>query len=214
MTASFRNAALLVAAALFGAPAATAQIPSPANSTVPPCISLVGSVGGVPDAAGTFTVTVRDLANNPMIGAAVEIDLSNCPDLGLCQNQLDPNVTLACLPKTALKVTNAFGQATFILLGGSNNAAGITGANAGRIRANGILIGSPTVSAYDLDGAGNPAVGANDLGWWLFDFASGNYYGRSDYDCSGNIGANDLSLWLARFGSGASAGPSCVPKCY
>ena len=49
-----------------------------------------------------------------------------------------------------------------------------------------VLIGSPTVAAYDLDGASG--VGANDLSAWLTDFGSGQPYGRSDFDCSGGVG--------------------------
>ena len=82
--------------------------------------------------------------------------------------------------------------------------------NAGRIYANGVLIGSPTVSAYDLDGANGVAI--NDLSAWLTDFGSGIQYGRSDYDCSGSVSINDLSLWLTLFGNSASQ-ESCVIAC-
>ena len=73
-----------------------------------------------------------------------------------------------------------------------------------------MLIGSPSISAFDLDGGGG--VGANDLSIWLTDFGSGNAYGRSDYDCSGDVGANDLSSWLTVFGSAGSA-ESCAGVC-
>ena len=100
---------------------------------------------------------------------------------------------------------------TFVVLGGSNgggNASTLLGG--GKIFANGTLLQTPTVSAFDLDNAGG--VGANDLSAWLTDFGSGNPYGRSDYDCSGGIGANDLSLWLGEFGNGTSAS-SCAASC-
>ena len=182
------------------------------NSTSPQCISLVGAYGGVAArAVGEFTVVIRDLANDPLPGAVVVIDLSTAPDLRLCADQLDPAATVDCARKTVSKLTGADGSVRFTVLGSSNGAGNAsTLLNGGRIYANGTLIQSPTVSAYDLDGAAG--VGANDLSAWLGDFGSGQPFGRSDYDCSGNIGANDLSLWLDAYGSGAMA-ESCGSQC-
>ena len=212
MTGLVRKATLLTAAGLLVASVAMAGVPSETNSTKPACISMVGSVAGVPDAAGQFTVVVRDLANNPLNGASVVIDLSNANDLAICDDQLDVNALVNCAAKTVRKFTDVTGSVTFIVLGGSNGGGNAsTLLNGGRIYANGTLIGSPTVSAFDLDGSSG--VGANDLSAWLGDFGSGQNYGRSDYDCSGGIGANDLSLWLGAFGSGASAA-SCAVSCF
>jgi hypothetical protein len=212
MTGLVRKATLLTAAGLLVASAAMAAVPSEANSTTPACISLVGSVAGAPDAAGTFTVIVRDLANNPLNNASVVIDLSNAADLAICDDQLDVDALVNCAAKTTRKFTDITGSVTFIVLGGSNGGGNAsTLLNGGRIYANGTLIASPTVSAFDLDGSSG--VGANDLSAWLGDFGSGQNYGRADYDCSGTIGANDLSLWLGAFGSGASAA-SCAVSCF
>ena len=212
MTGLVRKATLLTAAGLLAASAAMAGVPSAANSTTPACITLVGSLSGVPDAAaGQFTVTVRDLANNPLNGASVVIDISGCADLNICNDQLDANALVNCGAKTTRKFTDATGKVTFIVLGGSNgggNASTLLGG--GKIFANGTLLQTPTVAAFDLDGAGG--VGANDLSAWLGDFGSGNPYGRSDYDCSGTIGANDLSIWFGEFGAGTSAS-SCAASC-
>jgi hypothetical protein len=212
MTGLVRKATLLTAVGLLAASAAMAGVPSAANSDTPPCITLVGNTAGIPDGLGTFVVTVRDLANNPLNGASVVIDLINATDLALCDDQLDGAALVNCAAKTTRKFTDALGQVTFTVLGGSNgggNATTLLGG--GRIYANGTLIGSPTVSAIDLDGASG--VGANDLSAWLGDFGSGFAFGRSDYDCSGDIGANDLSLWLGAFGSGASSA-SCAVSCF
>ena len=213
MTGLVRKATLLSAAGmLLIASAAMAGVPSAANSTAPACISLVGSLAGVPDAAaGQFTVIVRDLANNPLSGASVVVDFSGCLDLAICSDQLDANALVNCGAKTTRKFTDALGNVTFTILGGSNGGGNATTLlNGGKIFANGTLIKQPTVAAFDLDGAGG--VGANDLSAWLTDFGSGNNYGRSDFDCSGNIGANDLSLWLTEFGAGTSAS-SCAVAC-
>jgi hypothetical protein len=209
---SMRRSHVLAVLAVLTPALALASPPSPANSTVPSCISLVGTNAAVPaTAAGQFLVVVRDLANNPIAGAVVAIDLSGCPDLHLCPDQLDPAVTVDCAHQRVSKVTDGAGRVVFTLLGGSNGAgSAVTLLGGGKIYWDGTLIGSPTVSAYDLDG--RTGLGANDLSGWLGDFGSGNPYGRSDYDCSGWLGANDLSLWLNAFGSGAmssSCGASC-----
>jgi hypothetical protein len=47
---------------------------------------------------------------------------------------------------------------------------------------------------------------------WLGDFYTGQPFGRSDFDCSGNVGANDLSMWLGVFGSQTMA-ESCTSHC-
>ena len=188
-----------------------AGVPSPANDTSPACISLVGTYGAAPAPAGQFTVICRDLANNPMPGAVVVIDLSACPDLAICADQMDPAATVDCAHKTVSKLTAADGSVHFTLLGGSNGAGNaMTLLHGGRIYKNGTLIQSPTVSAFDLDSSNG--LGANDLSAWLTDFSTGADYGRCDYDCSGLLGASDLSLWLTAFGSGTMA-QSCVSSC-
>jgi len=191
---------------------ALAGLPGGFNSSAPQCITLVGSRAGVPDAAaGSFTVEVRDLANNPVAGAAVVIDLSGATDMSLCADQLDPTASVDCANKTVKKFTGANGSVNFTVLGASNGGGNATTLlHGGKIFANGTLIASPTVAAYDLDGSGG--VGANDLAAWLNDFGSGNNFGRCDYDCSGGIGANDFSFWLTEFGFGTST-ESCASHC-
>ena len=212
MTGLVRKATLLTAAGLLIASAAMASVPSAGNSTTPLCVRLVGALAGVPDnAAGQFTIVVRDLANNPISGASVVIDLSGCHDLSLCNDQLDVNATVNCGAKTTRKFTDPLGNVTFTVLGGSNGAGNASSLiNSGKIFANGVLLQNPTVSAFDLDGTGG--VGANDLSALLGDFGLGQPFGRDDYDCSGTVGANDLSLWLGEFGLGTSA-QSCAAAC-
>ena len=206
---------LVIALALLALTAgvAFATPPSAGNSTVPYCFYLVGSSGGVPATLGQFTVIVRDLANNPVANANVVVDLSNAADLHLCPNQLDPQALVDCLHKRVSKHTDTNGRADFIILGGSNgtgNAVALLGA--GRIFESGTLIGSPTVSAFDLDGAGG--FGLNDLSVWLGDFGTaGNpAYGRSDFDCSNSVGINDMAVWLTAWGRGTST-ESCAAAC-
>ena len=194
--------------------ASRASAPSPGNSTVPSCISLVGTSGRVPaHAAGAFQVEVRDLANRPIVGAHVVIELSGCPDLHFCADQLDPAMDVDCANKRIGKYTDQNGAVGFTLLGGSDGSGhAIELLGGGKVFEDGTLIGTPTVSAFDLDGANG--VGINDLSVWLTDFGTvGNpAFGRSDFDCSGNVGINDLSVWFTAFGSGAQI-QSCGATC-
>ncbi len=211
MTGLVRNAALLTAAGLLVASAAFAGVPSAATSITPACITLVGNTAGVPDVAGTFSVTVKDLAGNVLNGASVVIDFAGCTDIAICSDQLDANATVNCASKTTRKFTDALGQASFVVLGGSNGANNATTLLHGaKIFANGVLIGSPTAAVYDLDGANGVAI--NDLSVWLGDFGSAQAWGRSEYDCNGSVGINDLAIWLGAFGSAASAA-SCAVAC-
>ena len=194
--------------------------PSPQTSVVPACIMLVGTNGAVPDPAGTFTVTVNDVGNNPMPGVAVSIELINVNDARLCPNQ-PPGLTLTCTPfvtRRVCAITNGVGVATFIILGRGFGPATSQGM-LGEIWANqlgscvpggNVLLANVSVSILDLDGGGT--VGANDFSTWLTDFSSGDPWSRSDFDCTGAVGANDLSIWLTLFGLGGSA-LTCGPGC-
>jgi hypothetical protein len=212
MTGLVRKATLFTAAGLLLlASAALANVPSAANSTTPACISIVGNNAGLPDPAGNFSVIVRDLANNPINGASVVIDLALCGDLSICNDQLDPNALVNCGAKTTRKFTDVTGTVSFTVLGGSNGSGNaIELHNAGRIFANGTQLASPTISAFDLDG--QLGIGGNDLSAFLGDFSSGTAFGRVDYDCNGSTGGNDLSIWLGIFSAGASSS-SCALAC-
>ena len=136
---------LALCSALVAAPRASA--PSPGNSPVPSCISLVGTSGRVPaHAAGAFRVVVRDLANNPTVGAHVVVDQSGCPDLHFCADQLDP----------AMDVDGANGVGV--------NDASVWLTDFG-------TVGNPAFGRSDFDCSGD--VGINDFSVLLTAFGSG-----------------------------------------
>jgi hypothetical protein len=183
----------------------------PPYCTVPTQVRAVDTQAGVPDhAAGQFVIVIRDLANNVTNGASVVLDLSNLPDVVLCSDQMDPDVTMSCAFHTVRKFTNAQGQATFTLLGSSTGVNDTPSLGAGHVYANGVFVADVAVSVFDLDGASG--VGANDLSIWLADFGSGEPHARSDYDGSGTVGAGDLSEWLGVFAAGTST-QSCTTSC-
>lgn len=215
MPRSHRHHALaagLALIALFAPGRADAQcFPTPPNSIVPSHIVLVGSLGAVPESElGAFVVEARDLANNPLPGAVVAIDLSNAPDLTFCTDQLNPNLVVNCAATTVTATADAAGRAFFTLVGRGNSTGARSLLNAGRVLVNGCPAGFPTVSAYDADGTGG--LGANDLANFLADFASGEPRGRSDYDGGGYLGAGDLSMWLTAFARGTQL-TSCASGC-
>jgi len=204
MTGLVRKATLFAVCGLLAASAAFASVPSPANSTCPPCISLVGDDGaGTIDGDGEFCVTVRDLANFPINNSLVVVDFSACSGLTICDNN-ELGYVVDCGTQTVRGFTGAGGVICFRIKGHANNSGGNTlpfnPYNCAKIFADGVLLCSPSVSAYDHDGGG---VGAADLSAWLGDFfdilGNGLDPSRSDYDCSGGVGAADLSRWLDVF---------------
>ncbi len=201
------SAALLVLAPGAGS---RASLPEPPNAQVPACITLVGRNGGVPSDAGTFIVVIRDLAGSPVPGAVVTLDLSLATDVSLCADAAVPGLVLDCPDMQVMAVTDAAGIATFTVPGGGNATGERTFGGAGRFYWDGVVLGSPVVRTFDLDGA--EGLGANDLSLWLEDFGTGQPFARSDYDCSGVLGANDLSLWLSAFGQGTQTA-SCATIC-
>src|SRR5437016_4762136 len=121
--ARFVRHLVLVGATALCVSSARADVPSAAHSTAPTYITLVGALGGVSDSAsGQFTVVVRGLTDEPFINASVVIDFSQCSDVAICSDQMDPRATVVCFAKTVRKFTNTSGAVTFTVLGGSNGA--------------------------------------------------------------------------------------------
>lgn len=217
MTGLVRKATLFTACGILAAAAAMAGVPSPANSTVPGAIVLVGGSTGVADTVtGVFAVTVRDLANNPINGSAVAVDFSGAADLRVCSDQLNLESTVNCAAKTVRRFTDAAGQTRFTIVGGSNGAAPSSLRGTVKVFADGILLTNTTPAAgfiaatADLDGGSG--VGANDISRLLGDLGTGQPFQRSDLDGSGGLGANDISVELGILGRAGSA-QSCASFC-
>ena len=199
-----RHRALLLAivagSALLLASAARADLPPSPNSTIPASIHLVGSTAGIPDTtAGRFTVMMRDLANNPIPGSFVVVDFSNCPDIRIASDQLNPNYTVSCANHTVGAYTNVEGKVVFTLLGSGWDAGTYSGYGSVRIFADGVLLGSPIASVFDLNGSSG--VSAADLSVCLGDLGSHTYRARSDFNGDGTLSAGDLSVLLGEIGT-------------
>lgn len=194
---------------------AMAKVPSPANSTVPAHVTLVGcDQFGSPDPAGTITCVIRNLANIPEPGAIVVIDFTQTPDMQPSMVQPDPGVWVNCMAGSRMlsALCDNNGAVTFHVVGSATHT-GASGANDQRvtIMANGVLMDSPTVSAFDEDGVNG--VGPADLADFMQDFFSGQYWERSDFDGNGALDPNDLSLWVKEFFSGESVHSGSTASC-
>lgn len=214
MTGLVRKAAALAACGiLFGAAAAFAGVPSPGN-TAPTFsanrINLVGynvSTSSADSVAfgAKFTLTVRDLANNPIANSSVLIDFSGVTgDTRIDDTQANYQLLTAnCGAYTVRTLSDATGLASFVVVGGGTAAVSPAHAPlAAKVYADGVLIGNIGVGVYDQNGAAG--VGGADLSRFLGDFVLGTNPDRSDFNGAGGVGGADLSLWLGVFVAGAS----------
>jgi len=198
----FVFAALLVSAVCV-ASTARADFPTPANSTIPLHVNLVGHGPAGPDSAmGRCEVIFRDLANNPIPGAVVAFDFGMVGDMTIASDPLDPRLTVNCLTRMVTAVTDVNGRAVFTVVGAGIPGRPASAQPAFRIYADGILLGSPTLSAFDLDGVGG--VDMNDLALWFADYISGANPMRADFDGTGGVSGADLSVWAAVYFGGGS----------
>ena len=179
-------------------------VPSPANSTVPTHMLLVGRSSDLADTtAGALLVVVRDAANVPVANSTVEVRILNCPGARLSSQSYDPGSTIRCGTYGVLRTTDNHGEARFTLVGGGTPGSPPGGGPCVQVFASGVPLGTATLAYVDLDGAGG--TGSNDVSLWLADFALNEPIGRSDFDGDTTLSANDLSLWLGIWGAGGSA---------
>jgi hypothetical protein len=177
-----RFVTLFAAAALaaVGSTQAAAAVPSPVNSSVPACMALC-PLGDMP-----FTVTVRDLANNPIAGSSVVIDLSGCPNGAfICPTRPGDPYSVNLVARTLSMVTPANGAVTF-----PARIGGVGPAGCAKVFADGVLLRSYALASPDQNGNG-VATGIVDVDPALFAAKLGTVDPTADFDCSG--GAVDLA---------------------
>lgn len=194
--------ALGALAAAVAAPDALAKLPSPANSTVPAHINLVGASATGIDPCGEYDVVVRDLANDLQAGTIVVLDFSRATDVRLATDPVEPGAFRDCPTRTIRAYTDMSGVARFRVVGASTGAAPSTFAPEVDVYADGVFLGTIRASTFDLDGQNG--VGGADNSIWLGDFGAGGNAARSDYDGDGVVGGADLAIWLGAFGGSAS----------
>lgn len=170
---------LLVLSALLlsCAAVASAQVPSPTQSTVDPCLIIC------PRGDFAFHVTVRDIAGAPISGSSVSVDF--CP--------VSPTIHL-CPPLvvcTLQGVTGPSGQVAFAIAGG-----GVTSTNVS-VTADGVVLAQLPVASPDQNG--DLVVSATDVGiasGWI-----GMVNRTVDLDCDqGTVDAQDVAVVQAHLG--------------
>ena len=166
--------ALAGALSTAAAPSASAGVPSPANSTLPACMAFC------PLGDMSFTVTIRDLANNPVANSSVVITFENCTNghVFVCpQRPNDPYTVNPTTPSIRM-FTDASGKATFPARVGGTGPAGCAA-----VFADGVFMRSYALASPDQDGSGAAVgIGADPA---LFAAKLGSLDPTADFDCSG-----------------------------
>ena len=209
MTGLVRKAAVLAACGVLGATVAFAGVPSPANSTIPVRINLVGVNSGslLPDTLSLFskvTVTVRDLANAPIPNSSVVIDFTgDLSDTRLGDTQPYQGITANCGTHGMSALTGVTGVATLVVQGGGKSPVGVKHlAGAGKVYADGVLLGSINVGFWDLNGlAGVDPLDLSQLGGDIFSAVNPD---RANYNNDAAVDGLDLSQWGGVFFSARS----------
>ncbi len=171
---------LLLALAAPCAYAEPTAVPSPLNSTLPACAV------GCPRGDMTFSLTVRDIAGNPIQNSTVFLDFSDCNRPAFCSTCADDYVFFEAT-RTVRKFTNSSGVAQFSLCAGGETCAN----SLVRIYADGVLLGSVPWASPDQDGDGD--VDASDLA--ILNGRVGSNSTDGDLDCSGTATAADVTVF-------------------
>ncbi len=173
-------ASLVVFALITLFPAAVRSgVPSPANSTVPPCL-IACPLGDI-----AYSVVVRDLANYPEVGSRVTIDFSSCPGVSVCAIVNDPGYTYDANTRYVQALTDQTGTVTFRL-----HAGGLCGAGV-RVWADGLLLATPRMASPDQNS--DLVVVENDF--TILETKLGTSDLTGDFDCNGVVDAEDQQLW-------------------
>jgi len=177
--------ALAVVATIVHPGNATAGIPvpSPATSSLPPCIATC-PLGDL-----SIQVIVRDFSGLAIANSVVQLDFCACTGAHFCPPAPDDGYTFAssCAVRA---VTNVFGQVTFGLHLGGSCAGSVS------IYADGVLLGTRHYASTDQNG--DLAVDNTDVG--ILNAKLGGSDPSGDLDCSGSVQPADLAILLAHQG--------------
>jgi hypothetical protein len=205
MTGLVRKATLLAVLGLVVTSAvALAGVPSPANCVRPAYIDLVGcNPAPTQDPYGTFSVLVRDLANNPISGCPVVVTFNN--DVRI-YTVIPGLIVAGPAPRTVTAISDLSGYAWFSVSGAGQNTNGSnttnTGANAATFSVCGYpLSGTAHVCTFDENGVlTTKGVEITDLAAWGADYNARLVPGRpmmyrSDFNHGGTLEIVDLATW-------------------
>jgi len=149
---------------------ASASIPSPANCTVDACLRAC------PGGDVLFNVIVRDIANNRLAGARVELNFTGCPEFVPCEAG-DP-YTVDWEHRSIRMTTDLIGVASFPLRGG-----GTCGTGTVEVRVDGVFLATRALASPDQD-ANLMVDGVDRL---LLSTLEDTAAPAGDFDCSGLV---------------------------
>ena len=170
---------------------ARADLPSPGQSSVDPCVVLC------PAGDLILHVVVRNAVGNVKPGAQVDLDFSACPGFQLCApNGSEPYTHLSGPGVEVLRMTSdAQGAAAFpVRAGGSCPAGSII------VRANGVPLAIRALASPDQNGDG--IVGAQDIA--LLQSRLGTTDPTGDLDCDAVVSNADLAILQSHLGHACS----------
>jgi hypothetical protein len=236
MTGLVRKATLFGVCAVLAASTALANVPDLTNSrwfdwqtpagrstSQPIFIDVVNKNVTIDTFSSQMTLRLLDFANNPVSGAAVEIDFDANPG-GACDFRLCDQNGGALAGNVFSATSNASGDVIFRLAGGANGNA-FTPANAQTskgatvvIRVNNNVFANAIPVAWDQNAVIGPGTNASDISFIVVAGSfNAAYWSRADLNHTGtatNINAADISFYLARNNKASSgcvlnAAPVC-----
>jgi len=219
MTGVIRKATLLVVLGLLAASAALAGIPYASSCTLPSFVNLVacdgsGALTAAYPARYQATVVVKDIGGFPCVGSVIKVRF--CTDVRIYS--VIPGGTVIGSEFTNTATTDINGQATVEISGAGYNSTGATygtdGLNCVTWLADGYVLGTSSVSAYDENGAllvGLQNVDATDLTRFAQDYLAipAVYKPRSDFNNILSLDPGDLTFFAQYF----LAIPAFVSSC-
>jgi hypothetical protein len=189
--------ALLLSLAAIAVPiAASADIPSPARSSVDPCVVLC------PAGDLALHVIVRNAADIPQPGSVVDLEFSACPEFHLCAPLGGEPYTHLSGSGFDLVRTTANGQGAAVL---PVRAGGGCPAGLARVYADGVPLALRAIASPDQNGDG--IVQALDA--TLLQSKIGTTDPTGDFDCDGMVTSADVAILNAHMGH-ACAQPTPV----
>jgi len=191
---------LIIAALGVAAPAAhagTAAVPSPATSTVDPCLRIC------PAGDMNFHVVVRDYSFVPIGNSTVTVDLSACPSVMVCP--LIGSEPYTILPGPTIRMTtNALGIADIPLRAGGTCGGPVN------VFADGVLLAILT-AVPSPDQNGDAVVNATDQGILAVKLG-GAYDPTADINCNTTMGADDSAELVRHLGHSCGAVVPVSPR--
>jgi hypothetical protein len=194
---------------------AVAGIPSPGNTTISNTrINLVGW-NGTTSADSTeinskVTITVRDVANDPVSGIPVVLDFSACgPEIKIAGTQHYHALTTNCPSGAVQDYSTQNGTVSFVVTGGITNRTSHA-AGCCKILIDSYLVGSLNVGAFDQNNLAGMTL-ADVSFFWADNGSSAERSNVNDSQTAPTVTLADVAFAWAANGKFRASGASLCP---